>query len=357
MLGSTIRRYQSRILHLGDHRGSTRNINAVIFGGSTQIAPYLASFLTRISARQTYPVRTSAKWINDLKVNANYRDIYIWGGIDFKDNAVFDKLLEEAQVVINLVGAHGYIKDYDNIYEANVLFAKKVAEAAARSKDCIRFVHVSAIGADASSPSSKLQTKWLGEQEVKQAYPEATIIRPATMYSEFDNYVTRMGQLHSMLSAIPMIDNGSELRQPIFAGDVAMGIINALKLPESTGKTYELAGPHQYSTLEIIELIYNKLGRPPKIKSIPYETAHKWMQFVPHHHGLTRWLSFNDVQESRVDLIANPSMPGCAELYIKPLSFPHKLRRLMVDHVAKVDMTYEEYEQGWFLGDDRKYEA
>jgi hypothetical protein len=29
----------------------------------------------------------------------------------------------------------------------------------------------------------------------------------------------------------------------------------------------------------------------------------------------------------------------------------------MVDYVAKVDLTYEEYEQGWFLGDDRKYEA
>ena len=41
-----------------------------------------------------------------------------------------------------------------------------------------------------------------------------------------------------------MVDEGTEMRQPIHYLDVAQCIINALRLEESIGETYEVGGPH-----------------------------------------------------------------------------------------------------------------
>lgn len=41
------------------------------------------------------------------------------------------------------------------------------------------------------------------------------------------------------------------MKQPIKDTDLAKCVLNALKMEESKGKTYELGGPHALSMLEI----------------------------------------------------------------------------------------------------------
>lgn len=43
----------------------------------------------------------------------------------------------------------------------------------------------------------------------------------------------------------------------ILARDVGLAVLNALKLPETVGKTYELGGPFVYTRKEIYEIICN----------------------------------------------------------------------------------------------------
>jgi len=45
--------------------------------------------------------------------------------------------------------------------------------------------------------------------------------------------------------------------------------LNALKLDETRGRTYELGGPHVYSLKECYEIIHNFIGRPPKVVYFP----------------------------------------------------------------------------------------
>lgn len=56
-----------------------------------------------------------------------------------------------------------------------------IAKAVKNSDKVKRFIYVSAAGADPNSQSKRLRTKWIGEQEVKQIYPDVTIVRPTYM--------------------------------------------------------------------------------------------------------------------------------------------------------------------------------
>lgn len=47
----------------------------------------------------------------------------------------------------------------------------------------IRLIHFSACGVGPDAISTRLRTKWQGEQEVLKYFPEATIMRPTTIVS------------------------------------------------------------------------------------------------------------------------------------------------------------------------------
>ena len=68
--------------------------------------------------------------------------------------------------------------------------ARNVAEAAAAA-GVRALVHVSAIGADAASPSAYGRTKGEGEAAVRAAFPAATILRPSIMFGREDQFINR----------------------------------------------------------------------------------------------------------------------------------------------------------------------
>jgi len=346
----------SKILYPNSNRSSGSTLKVVVFGSSSQVVPFLATHLNSLGAFVTFPCRTSYKYIDYIKPAFHYRTMHIQQFVDYNDPDIIAKIIKENNVVINLIGAHAYLKNYDFIYEGNVTMAKRIAEACAASPDVVRLIHVSAAGADPAAASTRLSTKWLGEQEVKKAYPSATIIRPCTIFGEFDYFVTKLANFQQWLGFNFLIDEGAEKRQPINSADVATCLFNAIRLPETAGQTYELGGPHVYSQKEILEIIYNKLNRPPVVKSFPYEKTFRVMRRAPHFWALTRWLTLNEVLESRTDIVVSKGAKTCEDLFVKPISFPQNLKAIASDWVAKNDVSLEDNEHGWYNGNDRKYE-
>lgn len=108
--------------------------------------------------------------------------------------------------------------------------------------------------------------------------------------------------------------------------------------------------------LEIIEICYNKMMRVPKVKSIPYSFAHKVLSVVPHHHGFTRWMSMNELQETRLNLVVGDNALGFEDLMIRPLSFPNNVKRILIDQVARGDPTMDELNHGWAGHHDREFD-
>jgi len=172
-----------------------------------------------------------------------------------------------SDIVINLVGILN--GDFDAVHRqgaANV--AKAAADAGVKA-----LVHVSAIGADAQSPSAYGRSKAAGEAAVKAAFPNATIIRPSIIFGPEDQFLNRFADLIRMAPVVPVIGAGTKF-QPVFVTDVAGAIVNAAAQPDAHGgKTYELGGPQVLSMMELNAWITKAIGRERSLMAVPAPIA------------------------------------------------------------------------------------
>lgn len=75
--------------------------------------------------------------------------------------------------------------------DVHVTGAERIAQVAAQN-GVERFVHVSHLNASPDSTSVFYRTKFEGEERVKNAFPNATIVRPAAMYGYEDKLLNNM---------------------------------------------------------------------------------------------------------------------------------------------------------------------
>jgi NADH dehydrogenase len=145
-------------------------------------------------------------------------------------------------------------------------------------------VHVSAIGADENSPSRYARAKAAGEKAVLSATPAATIMRPSVVFGPEDQFTNRFAALARMSPMLPLIGGGLTRLQPVYVGDVATAVADAVDGKTKAGATYELGGPEVLTMREIMEIILATIERRRMLVSLPFGLA-KWqallLQFAP----------------------------------------------------------------------------
>jgi NADH dehydrogenase len=153
-----------------------------------------------------------------------------------------------------------------------------------------RMVHVSALGADENSPSRYAQSKAEGEKAVLAAAPTATIFRPSVVFGPEDQFTNRFASLARISPVLPLIGGGLTKLQPVYAGDVATAIADAVDGKTRPGATYELGGPEVLTMREIIESILAIIERRRMLVSLPFGLAKlqaMLLQFAPDPLTLT----------------------------------------------------------------------
>ena len=70
--------------------------------------------------------------------------------------------------------------------------------------------------------------------------------------------------------------------QPVFTNDVALAILNCLKMEETIGKSYDLGGPHTYQYQEIYKMFFNICQIKPYVVTVP-------MEDVYYYHHMKWW--------------------------------------------------------------------
>jgi NADH dehydrogenase len=129
--------------------------------------------------------------------------------------------------------------------------------------------HISAIGADAASPTAYAKSKALGESRVLAGFPKATILRPSIVFGPDDNFLNLFGGMIEMLPVLPVFGPEAKL-QLVYADDVAEAVATALEHPEQHGgHTYELGGPEQLTMMDIHERIAEAQGRSRRFIAVP----------------------------------------------------------------------------------------
>jgi len=195
--------------------------------------------------------------------------------------------VRDAQVVINLVGvlAESGAQTFNAVQAEG---AAAIARAAAAQG--ARLVHVSAIGADENSESGYARSKAVGEKAVLAAVPSATIFRPSVVFGPEDQFTNRFAALARALPMLPLIGGGETKLQPVFVGDVAAAIADAVEGKARSASVYELGGPEELSMRQVLEYVLKTIERRRLLAPLPFGLARLQamvLQFAPGPLNLT----------------------------------------------------------------------
>ena len=186
-----------------------------------------------------------------------------------------------ADVLINLVGI--LFERGRQRFDAVQSFGAE-AVALAASAYGARLVHVSAIGADENATSSYARSKGVGEKLVFAARPSATVLRPSVVFGPEDDFFNRFASLARFAPALPLVGGGHTRFQPVYVGDVAAAMVEAVEGRANSGSIYELGGPEVRTFKELLQYVLTVTGRNRLLVPLPFAVAEMqawFLQFLP----------------------------------------------------------------------------
>jgi uncharacterized protein YbjT (DUF2867 family) len=181
------------------------------------------------------------------------------------------RAVEGADAVINCVGvlAPSGAQSFNAVHASG---ARAIAKAA-REAGVKRFVHVSAIGADAKSPAQYARSKAEGEAAVLEEFPSAIILRPSIVFGPEDEFFNRFAAMAAVSPFLPLIGGGATKFQPVYVGDLAHAIANAVEGQGKPGAVYEIGGPEVLSFRQLLDRTQTYAGRSRAYLPLPFWAA------------------------------------------------------------------------------------
>lgn len=248
-------------------RSSFNGMVATVFGASGMLGSIVCNRLGRMGTQVIVPYRGDHYDILPLKLVGDLGQVLFFP-YNLRDEESIRKAMRYSNVVINVTGRDWETKNfkYDDIHVTGPRTIARIA----RESGIKRLIHFSALN---SSPNPKgiilpkgsafLRSKYYGEEAVREEFPDCTIFRPADMWGQRDKFLQYYAhRWRRNLTSIALWDAGENtIKQPVYASDVATGVINALKDSDTMGKTYDCVGPNRYVLSDLVDYIYAVLRR------------------------------------------------------------------------------------------------
>ncbi|MEO1251682.1 MAG: complex I NDUFA9 subunit family protein [Pseudomonadota bacterium] len=244
---------------------------AVVFGGSG----FVGRNVVRELAKRGWRVRVAVRRPHLAQF---LRPMGAVGQIQLKQANIrhrpsVEAALQGADAVVNLVGVlyQDGAQSFDAVQSDGAAAVAELAKVAGAQ----RFVHVSAIGADANAKADYARTKGEGEAAVRGAFPEATILRPSIVFGVEDEFFNKFAAMATStpFTPLPLIGGGKTRFQPVYVDDVADAVCEALERPEAKARIYELGGPNIYTFRELMEFMLSEIGRARLLVPLPFPIA------------------------------------------------------------------------------------
>ena len=284
---------------------------ATIIGGSGFVGRHIAQRL----ARRGWRVRVACRRPNEAMYVKPYGTV---GQVEpvqcnIRDEASTRAVIHGADAVINCVGL---LSEWGrNTFDAcHAQGAGRVARIAAE-EGAAHLVHLSAIGADAASPSQYARTKAAGEAAVAAAYPQAVILRPSVVFGQDDGFFNRFAGMARLIPLVLPIVGAETKFQPVWVEDVAEAAARAACGEVAPG-VHELGGPSVYTLREVIELMLRVTRRRRLIVDLPFGVARiqAWfLQMLPNP-----LLTVDQVKLLRHDNVVGEGTRTLADLGVVP---------------------------------------
>lgn len=239
---------------------------------------------------------------------------------DVAQPALLKSLVSRVDAVINLVGIlHGSsgVPYGPEFAHAHVELPRRIADACINT-GVRRMLHMSALGVregrEHSMPSMYLRSKAAGEQALRSRKGlELTSFRPSAVFGSDDAFLNRFAMLARWLPFIPLARGHAKL-QPVYVGDVAQAMLNALDDPTSIGKAYELGGPEVFELAELVRRAAEWSGHPRPVMALPDALGKlqaMTLEFMP---GPTLMSRDNFASLKADNVLTGANQPGLAQL-------------------------------------------
>jgi len=231
-----------------------------VFGCTGFLGRYLVAKLAKMGTQVIVPYREEyekrvLKPMGDLGQIVSME----W---DIRNERQIEECVRHSDIVYNLVGRDYETKNFDYT-SVHVTGAQRIASIAAQS-GVTRFVHVSHLNASLDSKSKFYRSKAEGEERVRSVFPEATIVRPGSMFGYED-------KLLNNIAVWPIwwkLNHGETKIRPVHVFDVAQALANLLTSPPLP-RTLSLPGPSTLTFSYLLDLVstitYNPPSRAPVV--------------------------------------------------------------------------------------------
>ncbi|MEO0681238.1 MAG: complex I NDUFA9 subunit family protein [Pseudomonadota bacterium] len=274
-----------------------------IFGGSGFVGRYVSQRM----ARRGWRVRVAVRRPNEAHFVRPYGEV---GQVEpvqanLRDGPSTLAACAGADVAINCVGILAEVGP-QKFASVQAEGAARVAEAA-KEAGVGRFVHISAIGADADSPSAYARSKAEGEAAVREAFADAAILRPSIVFGTEDQFFNRFAAMARFSPALPLV--GADTRfQPVHVEDVAEAAARCAA-GEAPGGLYELGGPRVATFRELMELMLQTVRRRRLIVDLPVGLATVQAKALSLVQTLTAGLFVNNlITEDQIKLLGRDNV-------------------------------------------------
>ena len=251
-----------------------------VFGGSGFVGRHVVRALAKDGWRVRVAVRRPDLAGHLQPLGGVGQIVAVQANLRFPESVA--QALRGAEAVVNLVGILS--ESGKQRFEAVQAKGPQVVAEAAKAAGVARVVQMSAIGADRASKAQYGQTKAAGEQAVLDVFPDAAILRPSIVFGPEDDFFNRFAAMARFSPALPLIGGGTTRFQPVFVGDVAQTVAQALRGELAAGAAYELGGPEVLTFKQILEYVLQVTNRSRLLLPLPFglaKTQAKILQLLP----------------------------------------------------------------------------
>lgn len=280
----------------------------LILGGTGFVGTHLCEKVTRLAWRTTVPTRRRAAaqhlWMLPPL------DLF---EVDVHDEAALTRLLAGHDAVVNLVGIlHGNEAAFTRVHE---LLPQKLVRACAAT-GVRRVVHVSALGAAVDAPSMYLRSKGRGEEVLRGADLELTVLRPSVIFGREDRFLNLFAKLQRVFPVLPLAGSAAKF-QPVWVEDVATAILTCLQERRHIDQTFEACGPQVLTLKELVQTAGRLSGCERTVIPLPMALGRLQallMELAPGEPLMSR----DNLDSMKVDNVASGLLPGLQALGITP---------------------------------------
>jgi len=152
---------------------------------------------------------------------------------------------------------------------------------------------------------------------VRESELETKVFSPSIVYDHSDPWVTLLRRF-SFLPVLPVSGSGTAAFQPMWSGDAARCVINALDGAGANSDRYELAGPETLTYNQMSDLVSRVAGRPRPLVHVPLPIVRSGLIALRAVFGEAVFATWEEAELMEVSMVSERGTADVQALGVEP---------------------------------------